>query len=174
MKYFYCLFVVCTCWLLFAAAACTSAANGGPGETALLAEVLRTGQYCLPAANQWKATWISSPESFRKMIEKCSSNRIGAAAATLPPVDFEHFGVLAVEMGEQPSAGYSFDKSSVTARLLGQTAIVTVKYLRPAPGAMTAQVMTAPWILIRLPAGVFRHIRVVDSEGRTLAQTETF
>jgi hypothetical protein len=106
------------------------------------------------------------------MMEKCRSHRIGAVSDNLPDVDFDRFCVLAVEMGRRPSSGFGFKADEVTAKRVGKTVTVTLPHARPAPGLMAAQVMTSPWILIRVPLGKFSEIKVVDQDGVLLAQAQ--
>ncbi len=95
---------------------------------------------------------------------------MGVSPKVLPFVDFEQFGVLVVEMGQQRSAGYGFETREVTAYVENKTAIVRLTFHRPAPGSVTAQIMTSPWVMIRLPAGPFRSIRVEDQAARFLTR----
>ena len=134
---------------------------------------MQTGSRCLPASDGWQATWIDTPEALGDMRKKCRSNFIPAEPATDSDVDFNRFAVLAVEMGQQATAGYGFDRNGVSARIEGRVVTVSLGYHRPDPGAMTAQVVTSPWIMIRLPAGKYEGIRVVDPKGDLLVQLDT-
>lgn len=139
-------------------------------ETPLAVMVLAAGRQCQPPPEGWRATWISSFEGLREMSDRCRSHLIGSGSSSLPDVDFTHFGVLAVEMGQRPSAGYGFDTQHVTAQAAGGIATVSLTHFKPSPGAMTAQVITSPWILIQLPLADFHEIRVVDQAGAALAR----
>ena len=162
---------ISVCGLIFVMSACM--APGGPSpKTALSVEVLISGRQCLPAPKSWAATWMASPNQLRGMLSRCHANRFGFFSKAVPSVDFERFGVLVVEMGQQPSAGYGFNTKDVSAYVEGQTANVRLACRRPPPGAITAQMVTSPWIMIRLPAGSFRNIRVVDQNSRILARIE--
>jgi len=147
-------------------------AGGRIREVPVDASVLARGQQCDPAPEGWRATWIASSEALGGIMKRCGSNRVGDGGGHLPAVDFGRFGVLAVEMGRRSSAGYGFKTDAVTAGRSKDTVAVTLTHVQPAPGAMTAQVMTSPWILIRLPLSDFQQIRVVDPDGVLLVQTE--
>lgn len=162
---------ISVCWLIFAMSACM-AAGGHSSKSALPVEVLISGRQCLPAPKSWTATWIASPDQFRGMISRCHANRFGSLPKPVPSIDFERFGVLVVEMGQQRSAGYGFEAEGVSASVENQTAIVRLECRRPPPGAITAQMLTSPWIMIRLPAGSYGNIRVVDQDSRFLARIE--
>jgi len=159
-----------SCWLLPAMVACLAAPELSASKTTLPVEVLTVGGQCFPAPETWTATWISSPKQLRETISRCRATRIGADQEETPSVDFDRFGVLAVEMGERRSAGYGFDVGKVTAFVEKRTATVNLVHRRPPPGAVTAQMMTSPFLLIRMPLGSYNSIRVMDQEGRLLAE----
>lgn len=160
--------LACGLMLMTWACAAASAENASPAD--LCASVLANGQQCLPAPDALTITWVDTPNALDRFLGRCHAHRLGATPPPLPAVDFDRFRVLALEMGQKPSAGYGFDSKKVTAILKGQSAIVRVTCQRPLPGAMTAQVLTNPWVLIRLPVGAYDRIRVVDQDNQQLAQ----
>lgn len=156
--------------LIFALWSCASAAAKNMSPSALSATVLTGGQQCLPAPDAWTATWIESQEALQRFMSRCHAQRWGGPPMTLPDVDFNQHRILALEMGQQPSAGYGFDANGVVAMKQGRSAIVRIAWHRPPPGVMTAQVLTSPWMLIRLPAGPVDSIRVVDQNDQPLTR----
>jgi len=162
------------CFLFIAATGMSTEPCGQPPKTALAAEVLMTGQQCLPPSDGWRASWISSSDELSRMISRCSAGSMAAASEEPPDVDFERFGVLAVEMGRKSSAGYGFIADNITAGLEGKTAIVKLPWRKPDPGAVTAQMISSPWILIRLPAGGYSEIQVIDNDNLVLARINLF
>jgi len=158
--------------MMVSAAACAT-----PRKTTTLTKIpmsvvpLLTSQVCLPAAKSWTATWISSRDSLRQMMSRILSHRIGGTSHKIPSIDFTRHGVLAVEMGVQRTAGYGFDTKSVTAYMECSSAVVKIVQCRPESGAHTAQVMTSPCILLRLPKNAYDIIRVMDQQHNFLTQT---
>ena len=150
--------------------ACPAASGANASNAILSAKVLASGQQCLPAPESWTATWIESKKTLHRFISRCRAARLGVTSATIPGVDFDRYRVLALEMGQQSSSGYGFDLKRVTAVMESQTAVVGITCHHPPPGAITAQVLTSPWILIRLPIGPYHRIRMVDQNNRQLAQ----
>ena len=155
---------------MLAFSACLETSDPPAGKTPLSVEVLAAGGQCFPAPESWTAAWISSPEQLRETVNRCRADRIGGVAEKVPSVDFGRFGVLAVEMGRKRSAGYGFETGEVTAFAENGTATVILTCRQPASGAVTAQVMTAPWILVRMPSGAYRDIRIMDRNGRALTR----
>jgi hypothetical protein len=171
MKYGCRLLSFLACGLLLMLVACVAASGGKASKTVLSATVLTGGRQCLPAPETWTATWIESPAQLLRFMSRCYAHRLGIDSVMPPAVDFDRFRVLALEMGRQPSAGYGIDTKRVTAFMQGQSGIVAITYHHPVPGSITAQMVTSPWILIRLPIGPFEKVRVVDQNFRQLTQT---
>ena len=70
---------------------------------------------------------------------------------TRPSVDFSREVVVAVFMGTRPTAGFSIEITRV--REEGPALVVTYKETRPAPDALTAQVLTSPFHIVAVPRG---------------------
>jgi len=161
---------LCACWMVFAAAGCMTMKSGATGNGPLAVTVLQMGRQCAASGNDWRGTWITSPEALREWMTTCRSNIVETRRDIVPDVDFSRFGVLAVEMGWRSSAGYGFDATGVKGYMTGGTVTVAVDCYKPGPGAMTAQVITSPWILIQLPLAGYVNIRVVDKDARPLIE----
>jgi hypothetical protein len=81
----------------------------------------------------------------------------------LPPkVDFSSTMVVGVFLGSRPQSGYGVQISRAYTE--GGNLVVEYVVRKPEPGAMTAQVVTAPYILVQVPehAGP---VRFVDASG---------
>jgi hypothetical protein len=72
-----------------------------------------------------------------------------AAGRPLPAVDFSREMVIAVFMGSRPTAGYAVE--IVGAELRGGTLTIAYRETTPPTGAMTAQVLVAPYHLAAVP-----------------------
>jgi hypothetical protein len=68
-----------------------------------------------------------------------------------PSVDFSKEVVAAVFLGSRPSAGYSVQ--IVRVRQDGGALVVSYRETRPAPDALTAQVLTSPYHIVAIPKG---------------------
>jgi len=165
----YCL-ILLLCWLALASTGCISAAGGAHGDLPLPVTVLQTGRQCSASGNEWRGTWLTSPEALREWMAACRSNIVAPRRDYVPGVDFSRFGVLAVEMGMRNSAGYGFDTAGVAGYTAGRMVTVTVNCHQPAPGAITAQVITSPFILIQIPMDDYDGIRVLDRDARPLVE----
>ncbi|MBI3047225.1 MAG: protease complex subunit PrcB family protein [Acidobacteria bacterium] len=65
-----------------------------------------------------------------------------------PSVDFSRSMVVAVFLGERPTAGYEVEITAVKAQ--GGRAVVEYVERRPAPDALVAQVLTSPFHIVSL------------------------
>jgi hypothetical protein len=85
-----------------------------------------------------------------------------AAGRPLPAVDFSREMVIGVFMGSRPTAGYAVE--IVGAQLRSGTLTVTYRETTPPSGALTAQVLVAPYHLAAVPkhAGAVAFEKVKD------------
>ncbi|WP_110885113.1 protease complex subunit PrcB family protein [Deinococcus yavapaiensis] len=86
----------------------------------------------------------------------------------LPSVDFARETIVTFFLGQRPTGGYGV--SLVSARASGSTLTVTVRVTAPGPGAITSQVITSPFLLVRA-SGLFDRVVVQDTNGTVLAQS---
>ena len=89
--------------------------------------------------------------SARSVDEWARLWNLHAGERTRPNVDFSRDVVVAVFMGTRPTAGFSIE--IVRVREEGPALVVTYKETRPAPDALTAQVLTSPFHIVAVPRG---------------------
>lgn len=98
--------------------------------------------------------------------EKLWSQHCGRTrpAAKLPEIDFTGEMVIVVTMGTKRTGGYAIEVVSVEET--GQGLRISVKRTRPPKGAMTIQVITAPFDMVAVPRSDRKAEFVeVDSSG---------
>lgn len=78
---------------------------------------------------------------------------------------------VAVEMGVRLSAGYGIAVSR-EALLDHGTARLNASLLTPAPGEVTAEMVTSPCVLVALPPGAYRAVELRDPGGAVLARAD--
>ena len=74
-----------------------------------------------------------------------------------PPIDFSKETVIGLFMGSRPNAGYS--TAVVSATEGGGALIVRYTETRPAPGAITAQILTFPYHLAAIPRATATNVK---------------
>jgi hypothetical protein len=119
------------------------AAGGGapvpvPIETVArgsISRIVTAEQVVIDSAGDWQAFWARH-----------------APGTTPPPVDFTTEFVVAILAGRRPSAGYRVEVLAIER----EPAVITVVYRvgTPPPDALVAQVVTAPFQIVRLPRPV--------------------
>lgn len=75
-----------------------------------------------------------------------------------------------VEMGQRPSGGYGIAISRV-ATVHRDVLILHATFVSPAADAITSQALTAPCVLVSLPAQGYADVQVVDQQGSLRARS---
>jgi len=118
----------------------------------LLAAILQTS---LPMRSIEKGAMSNMDEARQataRSVEEWSTLwNLHAGARTRPAVDFSRDVVVAVFMGTRPTAGFGIE--IVRVREEGNSLVVSYKETRPAPGLLTAQVLTSPYHIVAVPRG---------------------
>ncbi len=86
----------------------------------------------------------------------------------LPSADLARETMVAVFLGPKPTGGYGLDVAA--ASIEGGDLYVDVRATSPAPGAITTQALTSPWLVLRIPRGDVSAVWFRDAvDGRLLA-----
>lgn len=103
-------------------------------------------QVTIRTPSEWKALWNDH-----------------APTEKLPTVDFTKNMVVGVFLGTKPSAGH--DVEIIAVRHQGKDLVVEYAQKQPAPGTMTAQILTEPYHLVSVPKheGSVRFLNVPSS-----------
>lgn len=73
--------------------------------------------------------------------------------------------VFVISMGQHPTAGYSLSLAHRRARLEHGVVTIPLIWHEPAGGAITAQVITQPCLIVALERRQYTGVRVVDQNG---------
>ncbi len=73
--------------------------------------------------------------------------------------------VFVISMGRRPTAGYHLNLAQARARLEHGVVTIPVVWHEPAPGSITAQVITQPCLIVALEKRRYAGVRVVDQSG---------
>jgi hypothetical protein len=124
--------------------------------------VLDQGHVC--GANQAAGVALVSDADSKP----AESARIGAdiskksADASL---DREHFWIVRVNMGQQPSGGYGLRLMSESLEISSDTARVSLAWLEPKSGTAQIQMLTYPCLHLRIAKGDYTRLEIVDQQG---------
>lgn len=117
----------------------------------LVAAVMQAGVVTVPVAQgsqsgieEPRTVVVRTPAAWRALWKEHS--RSAAPAAT---VDFRRFMVVGVFLGTRPTAGYAIEIASVSMR--EDIMLVEYREVSPDAGDITAQVLTSPFQMVRVP-----------------------
>jgi hypothetical protein len=103
------------------------------------------------------------------IVELDSIEELDAQQFALLPDDmastFNSERVFVISMGLRPTAGYRLSLAHARARLDHGVVTIPVIWHEPAPGAITAQVITQPCLVVALEKRHYTGVRVVDQSG---------
>ena len=138
----------------------------GCGATHLPHQVIEQGSAASQSIEPSFAV-ITDSERWGEFYRVVHANRIPPPPA--PEVDWEKNMALFVAAGWKPSSGYRVELEKVEHQ--GNSLQVRVHFIEPPEGAITAAVMTQPYVLAlveRKPG--LEKVTFIDAEGKLLAQ----
>jgi hypothetical protein len=147
-------------WLYLASCNTQPTATPSPAATLLAASA-----HCAHADASGKAVWLDNAADLLAAYADLDKHRLGAPPAAGPEIDFERYGAVAVYMGRKPTAGYALSIDDRQLSIRHKTAELRLAFETPAPGSLTAQVLTSPCVLIGLPRAGYTALRIVDRNG---------
>lgn len=131
------------------------------------AAAIHAGSQCGDPGTGPSARWIGDEAGLRSALFGGAS--IGGAGVAPPPVNLSTEGVVLVSAGTRPTAGWTIALGEEAVALADGVATIVVRIDGPAAGAIVAQVLTNPCLLVRLPREGIGEVRVVDPAGAMLA-----
>lgn len=110
--------------------------------------------------------WITNEDQLFGLMDRVAKGtKIPARPIAPLEIDFAEYGVLVVWMGQMPTGGYALELMAETAEIKNQTALVPVRWIEPKKGSLTVQIITNPYLMIRLAKGNYDTIAVIDQNG---------
>lgn len=152
--------------LLFA---CGMGQRGSVPSPELNVDVLLAGTQGNDSRQEASAKWIASQEELEQLLAGQKASQL--SAQDLKPaleVDYTVSRILLVRMGRKPTAGYSLKLDPESCSISQETAFINLVWSEPAPGMVAAQVITNPFILLKLSKGGYAAVNVVDQHKKTL------
>ncbi|MEN8246904.1 MAG: protease complex subunit PrcB family protein [Thermodesulfobacteriota bacterium] len=146
---------------------CGMGQRGGVPAPELHVDILLTGTQGDGSHPEPSAEWIASREELGQLVDVHKSGQLPAQdrAAALD-IDFNTTRILLVRMGQKPTAGYSLKLDPESCSISQKIAHISLIWAEPAPDLVTAQVITSPFILLKLSKGGYDAVEVVDQHGQ--------
>jgi len=130
-------------------------------------EVVAGGTQGMGGSPEPSARWIASREDLDQVFGAQHALQLPAQdVKEALAVDSSAFRVLMVNMGQKPTAGYSFKLEPESCSISQQTAHITLIWTEPAPGMVAAQVITHPFILLKISKEGYDSVEIVDQQGQ--------
>jgi hypothetical protein len=144
---------------------CLAGCNTQPVSTSLSVSQLAGSAYCSHADTSSKAIWIDNNAEWIAISKTLNKHRLGAPAPAYEEIDFINYGVLAIFIGQKPTAGYSVALDNSEISLNNKIAELRLIITEPSRDHFTAQVITSPCILVKMPKAGYSVVRIVDKHN---------
>jgi hypothetical protein len=105
-----------------------------------------------------------SGQLIRILIE--TKGRVLGQSPPTPAVDFDAEHVVDIQMGQKPTGGYGIELAEPHATLNDGEALIRLRWIEAAPGAIVTQILTSPCLIIALPKGAYEKIAITDENGK--------
>lgn len=149
-----------------AAFGCSHSTPSAAEATSVPMAVIASGPMARMTDTKPGGLWFADPQTLENLMNRMfKGTRIPGRESGLPEIDFAHEGVLMVWMGQQSTGGYALEGAADRAQIKHKTVCVPVRRIEPAKGAVVTQVITNPYLMIRLGKGDFDTITIVDPDG---------
>lgn len=142
---------------------CVGGSGQDPSRPAI--DVLQSSAYCNTPGEDAAVHYFPDPPAFGEWIDARDVREFRRGAASLS-------GVLVVEMGRRPTAGYGLTVREGASRIHEGNLVLALEWTEPEEKALVAQVVTAPCIVIKAPAGDYDRVVVKDQSLETRAAVE--
>jgi hypothetical protein len=110
-------------------------------------------------------TLVAGSDQLKRIFIESKGRMLGPSPPT-PAVDFDTEHVVDIQMGQKPSGGYGIELAEPHATLNGGEALIRLRWVEPAPGAIVTQILTSPCLIVSLPKGDYRRIVITDETGK--------
>lgn len=150
----------------FLTAGCEGAVK--PSSTSKTITEIYQGGYCGRSEPAAQVTWIQNEAVLQNVHKKIHANSL--QAPPLPDVDFDTHGLVLIELGQRPTAGYQMHLASRLMVMDKGDGVITFSVDKPAGPA--AQVITSPCMLVSVPRGDYVGVRALSTDTTISVQTE--
>jgi len=109
-------------------------------------------------------TLVADSDQLKRILIESKGRMLGQSPPT-PAVDFNTEHVITIQMGQKPTGGYGIELAEPDATLNDGEALIRLRWIEPAPGAIVTQILTSPCLIIALPIGAYEEIVITDENG---------
>jgi len=131
------------------------------------AEMLTKGKYGIRTETEPTVTWIKDEASLNAIYQKLNARSSGKVTE-VPKLNFNTFGLLFLEMGQKPSGGYAINFEALKTQVDNGQLVVHLSWDVPAQGMTVTQVITSPFLLLKIKHADINSILVLDQNNQSL------
>ncbi len=144
---------------------CTHSTSTAAGPCAVPVAVISSGPVIQGTDRQPGGVWITDQEQLDTLTRHMTmGNRIPDPLAALPTIDFTEEGVLVIWMSQHPTGGYALELAAQQAEIKDATILVPVRRITPRQGAAVVQMITQPYLMLRIGKGNYNTITIIDPD----------
>jgi hypothetical protein len=145
-----------------------------PKKYPLLRDVIDRGVYGPKTDGQASIQWITTTEQIQKLVAGLDKQRLSENSLPLKDINLDRCWVLLIEMGQKPTGGYSVSLNKQSSYFSDKpAAVICLNWDIPDQDAVLTQVLTSPYLILKLAKGNFTKVVVLDQENRTLFEAHT-
>lgn len=129
---------------------------------------LYQGKNCGRSDKASQVSWIQNERELQSAFR--NMRRTSLEAEPLPEVDFKTHGLVLIELGQRPTAGYQMRLASQTMVMDKGDGLITFSVDKPA--GVAAQVITSPCLLVAVPRGDYKGVRALSTDTTVSVHTD--
>jgi hypothetical protein len=127
-------------------------------------EVVGDSTYCGTPSQNSEVHYFSGPEAFGSWIDYRNISNFNRNMA--------QGGLLIVEMGQRPTGGYDITLNGEDSGVQDDTLRIVIDWYAPRLDAAVSQALTSQCIALKLPAGAYHEVEIVDQLGNSRGAVE--
>lgn len=143
------------------------AGNMGRNQLDLSIVQVAAGQDALGSGTGFESELISDQGRLLAVWKGLRQNSFKDSGLPVPEIDFSRSHLLFLSMGKKPTAGYRIVLDAEKLTFADHMAVVRVLWQEPTPDSIQAQMVTTPYLLLKLPKLDVRGVRVLDQNHKT-------
>ena len=150
-------------WCAFCACGRTPGVDSAEGKRIPL-RILYQNDLCGGNRPTPSVTLVAGSDQLKRIFTEAKGRMIGQLPQ-VPAVDFDAEHVVFIQMGQKPTGGYGIELAEPYATLNDGEALIRLRWIEPAPGAIVTQILTSPCLVVALPKGAYEKIAITDENG---------
>ena len=161
MSVYFCLLVACTQVI---------GAGGKTDITRMPVKIIFSGNQCACGQDEFGVKQLVTQTDIDSFMVQNNNKTIGISKPEADAIKLSQNVVVAVWMGQRPTAGYKMMLVDNLAQIEGNVAIIRLAVKTPKPESRVAQVVTSPCLLLKLPKANYNIIKLLSQDDQELAQ----